>query len=82
MGALPFLRRMTLAHEPNSKIIKAIETLQIKNPSATEGELRALFVQLRLKDEALAEIVVDDVFKAECDQIYGDSNDGDVAPLN
>jgi hypothetical protein len=44
--------------------------VQNKNPNATEGELRALFVQQCLEDEALAEIVVNDVFKAECDQLY------------
>jgi hypothetical protein len=44
--------------------------LRHKNAKATEDELRALFVQLCREDEALAEIVADDVFKAECDKLY------------
>jgi hypothetical protein len=61
-----------LAHEPNPKTIKAIETLWHQNPQATEDELRALFVQLCRKDGVLAKIVADDVFKAECDKIYNE----------
>jgi hypothetical protein len=59
-----------LAHQPNPKIIKAIETLRQKNPKATEDELRALFVQLCRKNEAFAELVARNVFEAELDKLY------------
>ena len=70
-----------MAHEPNPKIIKAIERLRNKNPKATEDELCALFVKLCREDGVLAEIVADDVFKAECDKIYDDlASEGNPMP--
>ena len=71
---------MLLVHEPNPKVIKAIERLRNRNPKATEDELCALFVKLCNEDEALADIVVDDVFKAECDKIYDELVSGKPIP--
>jgi hypothetical protein len=59
-----------MVHEPNSKIVEALDMLRQQNPGATDEELRYLFTNLANTDEGLKEACLENLFYRTCDELY------------